>query len=269
MKSLNLSSVSRVLVLVVAAVVLAIVPLGVAQSAPVLNGNIDDVLGFVQTVAAQGGCSAEKADLYQDIRIFDPEFIPCVPVVDNYFPYELDLVRNAFAYDAATGTLYLGLRSAGIIGDADGNGDPDIRCPQSNIEEGVGIGSGERFRWRLRGLSGVEGDVNVTVEFNQVAIAGATGLAAEFAFAGNDLEVALHGVTIGPKLEVFLTAGSLTDMFAEDASQLTWAARRGEPLVTDPGIVRPIIRNGAETPSIGATGVARTTLGELKAQYRR
>src|SRR6185503_13348318 len=94
-----------------------------------IDGNLQDMIDYAGTISApQNGCAFVDQDPAKDIRIFDPKIVPCAPISDNYYVNGFDQILDVLAYDRTQKTLYLGVRVAGVIGDPDGNGNPDNRC---------------------------------------------------------------------------------------------------------------------------------------------
>ena len=103
---------------------------------PVLDGDIDDIIDFLQTDADLG---MVETDANLDICKTNPLTIPCtapqVPcAIGTYFVNGFDAVFAVVAYDATAEILYLGMRTAGAIGDADRHGlaGPGVGCTNRN-----------------------------------------------------------------------------------------------------------------------------------------
>jgi uncharacterized repeat protein (TIGR01451 family) len=150
-------------------------------------------------------------------------FTPCTtpttcPVGGSgfYFVNGFDLVRAMLARDRSTQTLFLGLRVAGVIGDTDGDGNPNgARGPGcqagDNIQDQPGIGSFETYEMYIDTNCDGNADIVVNVSGSQASpqvsvvdafgdpISGAQGTAA---YAGSDLEVRIDGLAL-PRVLTF------------------------------------------------------------------
>src|SRR5207247_1313402 len=103
------------------------------------SANIDDIGTFGACLnAAKAGCGLDQNDLAKDICL-NPDFVPCLQTfngtydkcrpplgTDPYFVNGFDLTRATLAYDPKAGDLWLGWRSAGQIGDSDGDGTTSV-----------------------------------------------------------------------------------------------------------------------------------------------
>ena len=111
-----------------------------AQTPPIVDGNIDDLLDFAATnelgCGLIGGMDHPNAHPNSTAMVDDvcsdriEVLIPCSPIqvvpCGNHFRNGYDLVEWGVAKDGPTGILYLGLRVDGIIGDTNGDDDPGI-----------------------------------------------------------------------------------------------------------------------------------------------
>jgi len=183
-----------------------------AFAAPAIDGNIDDMVAFAQSLSSSGaGCGlyiTDKPDangnptpetIYNDLK-----FIPCPqpqPALGTHWVNGVEIFRHVLAYEAGSTTLYLGLRSEGFIGDGDGNGNPDNAgggsCnPNDNIEDTLGISGNELYAWSFDLNCDGSTDGTIKVQDNVVTgtgtLAGATGTLAfrqGGSATGHDLEL--------------------------------------------------------------------------------
>ncbi|MEO6029057.1 MAG: FlgD immunoglobulin-like domain containing protein [Candidatus Binatia bacterium] len=122
-----------------------------AMAAPSIDGNLADLITYINQIKADGtGVGAVIVDK-QDINgnptpetiLSDASFIPCqlpAPLAGQHFINGYEIFYAYLAYVPGTTQLYLGLRSEGFIGDVDGNGNPNTTgggtCNvQDNIKE--------------------------------------------------------------------------------------------------------------------------------------
>ena len=133
-----------------------------AQTPPSIDGDLDDMLQFAAEVEAAGtGCAIVIDDPSQDVAVIDNQIVPCVPIVNNYYENGFDQIKAVIVL--FQGDLYLGIRTAGVIGDPDGNGDCDTSCPTTNVVEQPRIGSADAYQWFLDTNCGPSFAPNVTV----------------------------------------------------------------------------------------------------------
>jgi uncharacterized repeat protein (TIGR01451 family) len=186
-----------------------------------IDGNLQDMIDYAGTVSSPSeGCSFVDQDPSKDIRIFDPKIIPCVPVVDNYYVNGFDQILDVLAYDRSVETLYLGMRVAGVIGDPDGNGNPDTRCPEATFDDETGIGFDDSYKWEINVDCAGAPEITIEVRNNQLTVTGATHGATSFDFNGSDLEVAVEGLELPPAYAVRVFAGNIADGLGEDLHEL-------------------------------------------------
>src|SRR5687768_7094175 len=167
-----------------------------AQTPPVIDGNGDDLINYAAGIGANG-CAVDRADPRDDIAIADPKIDPCATLEDtdgnavvDYYVNGKDLRRFVSVYDRVGNDLYILFRVEGVIGDVDGNGDPDnANCePPANFNDQVGIGSEDTYEARYDTDCNGEFDIIVRVQGNVATVTGASGTAS-YAFNGSDLEV--------------------------------------------------------------------------------
>lgn len=189
---------------------------------PIVDGNITDLIVFANNELGTGGCGFVSDDPSKDVQTLDPTLIPCPPVVANYFQNGFDLVLTAAYYDPASQTLYCGIRTAGKIGDTDGNDNPNTfgggGCnPLDNIQDGLGIGLGEIYEWNFDLSGDLVPDANIKVTQNALTSTGMPGSpTAFFAFSGTDLELSLGPVAMPASFAVQSSAGSNVDGLLAD-----------------------------------------------------
>jgi uncharacterized repeat protein (TIGR01451 family) len=187
----------------------------------VIDGNLQDMIDYAGTVSSpDDGCSFVEQDPQKDIRIFDPKIIPCAPIVDNYYVNGFDQMLDVLAYDRDVQTLYLGIRVAGVIGDPDGNGDPNTKCPQATFDDETGIGFDDSYKWEINVDCAGAPEIEIEVRNNQLTVTGAAHGTATYAANGSDLEVAVEGIVLPPGYAVRVFSGNIADGLGEDIHQL-------------------------------------------------
>jgi hypothetical protein len=199
----------------------------------VIDGNLQDMINYAGSVPSPAnGCSFVEQDPAKDIRIFDPKIVPCAPIVDNYYVNGFDQVLDVLAYDRDVKTLYLGIRTAGLIGDPDGNGDPNTKCAQATFDDETGVGFDDSYKWELN--TDCVGAPEITIELrdNTITVTGASFSNKVFAFNGTDLEVAIEGLTLPAAYAVRIFSGNISDGLGEDIHQLV-CAPPGPQIVVD------------------------------------
>ncbi len=198
-----------------------------------IDGNLQDMINYAGTVSSPAdGCSFVEQDPAKDIRIFDPKIIPCVPIVDNYYVNGFDQVLDVLAYDRDVQTLYLGIRTAGVIGDPDGNGDPNSKCPAATFDDEVGIGFDDSYKWEINVDCAGAPEITIEVRDNQITLTGAAFTTKTYAANGTDLEVAITGLVLPPAYQVRVFSGNISDGLGEDIHLLT-CAPPGPQIVVD------------------------------------
>lgn len=202
---------------------------GVASSVaaappPTIDGDIDDVLAFL---AEGSACGLSINDPLQDVFKTDALLVPCAPEVGccgglgTYFTNGLDLTLGVAAYDAGTQTLYLGMRTAGNIGDSNGDLDPGNVCalPGANVTDVASISNQEQYLWEFD-TNGCDqlSDILIMVRGDQVIVFGASPSATNYAFNGTELEASVSGINLPALWGMRLFAGSTTDGLNEDVT---------------------------------------------------
>ena len=121
-----------------------------APTPPVIDGKGQDLIDFGAAIcptcsntgrpgSPEGNCTVDTVDATRDIAIGDPNADPCAQVFTNpngstYFVNGKDLNRFVFIYDRPNNNIYILWRAEGMIGDLDGNGDPDNNACPSTID---------------------------------------------------------------------------------------------------------------------------------------
>ena len=222
----------------------------VAQAPPVINGDLSDLIPYVDAVFEAGnGCGVVREDLVEDIinNNFEANpFWPCSAdsVVQNgqqlYFPNGFDQVLWAVAYDRVNDQTYLGIRTRGSIGDCNGDSNPDVPTEPCDPPPGGATTVGEEdgisefddtYRWNIDdncdGIFEYRIEVygpdpnNLTVEVNGVANPGA-----EAFYSGTELEVRVPGLGLSPIWSASTFTDCIPDALGEDPSP---AAKCQEP----------------------------------------
>ena len=208
-----------------------------AATPPTIDGNLNDLIQYVADLnSSNTGTGIDQADNAGDVVLTDATIVPCPAVVNQYFVNGYDQTRYLLARAGGSSDLYLGIRVAGIIGDTDGDGNPDqagsggANCnPDDNIVDQAGISAGETYQFQFdtqcagaaanpcaRAFNGGSGTITVTN--NSIVGTGIfAGVTGQFAANGHDLELVLHNVTNLPgafKVRTFV--GSNTDGLSED-----------------------------------------------------
>ena len=220
----------------------ALVSAAPAFAAPAIDGNIDDMVAFAQSLeSSDDGCGlylTDKPDLngnptpetiYNDLK-----FIPCPqpqPALGQHWVNGVEIFYHVLAYEHGSSTMYLGLRSEGFIGDGDGNGNPDnsggTTCnPKDNIEDTLGISGNELYAWSFDLDCNGSTDGTIKVQDNVVSgtgtLAGATGTIAfrqGGSASGHDLEVQVNLPAPMPAAFSFLRVeANAFDGLSEDRS---------------------------------------------------
>ena len=184
---------------------------------PVIDGNLDDMITYAQNLNSShtgfGLYITDKPDasgnpteetIYNDLK-----FIPCPtpqPALGTHWINGVEIFHHVFAYTPGSTTLYLGIRSEGMIGDSDGNNNPDTSgggsCnPDDNVKDGPGISGNELYAWNFDlDCDGVS-DGRIEIQDNAIlatgTMAGATGTIAfrqngATGATGHDLEVQVN-----------------------------------------------------------------------------
>src|SRR5688572_14285926 len=173
--------------------------IGLGGQVPVIDGNGDDLISYAAGIGGEG-CAVDRADPRDDIAIADPKIDPCATLEDtdgnavtDYYVNGKDLRRYVSVYDRVGNDLYILFRVEGVIGDVDGNGNPDnnLCVPPANFNDQVGIGSEDTYEARYDLNCDGESDITVRVQANEVTVTGASFGGSSYAFVGSDLEVAI------------------------------------------------------------------------------
>ncbi|MEP7027196.1 MAG: hypothetical protein ABI960_01250, partial [Candidatus Eisenbacteria bacterium] len=215
-----------------------------AGGSPTIDGNLDDMITYAQSLQSSGaGCGlfiTDKPDVNGNPtpeNIYnDAKFIPCPlpqPALGTHWVNGVEIFRHVLAYTPGSNTLYLGIRAEGFIGDSDGNGDPDTfggaGCNlDDNIEDTFGISGNELYNWSFDlNCDGIT-DGQIKVADNAVTgtgtLAGVTGTIAFRQNAGSgasgkDLEVQINLVNPLPAAFRFVRVeANAFDGLSEDRS---------------------------------------------------
>jgi uncharacterized repeat protein (TIGR01451 family) len=211
------------------AALLACCGAGLAQAQPIIDGNGDDLVNFAAGIG-NDGCAVDRDDPRDDIAVADPKVDPCATLEDtdgnavpDYYVNGKDLRRFVSVYDASSNDLYILFRVEGVIGDVDGNGNPDNNLcePPANFPDQPGIGSEDTYEARFDLNCDGETDLTVRVEGNAVTVTGATFGSADYAFEDDDLEVAVLDIDLPTVFTVFAFSGAIRDGLGEDITPET------------------------------------------------
>ncbi|MEO6461842.1 MAG: DUF11 domain-containing protein, partial [Candidatus Eisenbacteria bacterium] len=198
--------------------------IGFAGNAPIIDGNGDDLINFASGIGSDG-CAVDRADPRDDIAIADPKIDPCGTLEDtdgngvpDYYVNGKDLRRYVTVYDSQNSDLYILFRVEGVIGDVDGNGNPDnnICSPPANFIDQVGIGSEDTYEARYDLNCDGESDITVRVQNNEVTVTGATFGSKTYAYNGGDLEVKITDIDLPVVFQTFAFSGAIRDGLGED-----------------------------------------------------
>jgi len=210
---------------------------------PTIDGNINDLISYAAGIG-QGCLDTENLPIDArpkagDVCKTNALLIPCNATqvaclgggTGTYFLNGYDLTRAVVAYDRANQTLYLGIRVAGVIGDANGDGTPDaaaICSPPLNpgeqrIGDPAGIGPGETYLWNLdTNCDGVDDiTIGITSGVGGVAtvfVSGAGGAVGSGAYVGSDLEVKVTNIALPFLFTMNSFSGATPDGLSEDAT---------------------------------------------------
>jgi hypothetical protein len=218
---------SRTRLLLFALAVLASSRLAFAGPAVVIDGQLQDMIDRAGSIDPAAGCGLVETDLAKDILLFDPDVVPCVPVIDNYYPNAYDQILDVLLYDRSAQTLYLGLRVSGAIGDLDGNGNPNSGCAEATLQEELGIGVNDRYRWTLNLDCAGDAEVEIELSNNTVTVTGAPYSSATYAYLGSDVEIAITGLVLPAGFDARVFSGNQFDGMGEDFHPLSCAGPAG------------------------------------------
>ncbi len=254
--------------LLVAGALLTLPGIAGAQTPPVVDGDLTDLFQFVADLRAAGvGSTVDAPDPAGEVLVVNPEVVPCPTIVNQYFVNGFDLTRFVLAQAPGSTTLYFGMRVAGVIGDTDGNGNPDNAgggdCNNlDNIADSTGIGPDEFYtvQFDTRCESNFDPDGALVVAGNRVTgtglFAGLTGNEGDGSLAcrgpgGHDLEVRLLNAPLPAHYRVRAFVGAVNSGLPEDFGAITQV-----------GAARSAIRltSAADSTTLCGGGTARVTL---------
>ena len=206
--------------LLVFAVGLCMFPQAAQAQAPVIDGNLTDLISYVRQIQQNGGgCGLEISDPDSDVVLTQP-FSPCSPIEPvpggQYFVNGYDQNLGLIVFDGSN--LYLGIQTVGQVGDPDGNGNPDTDC-NTNIIDNPGIGQFESYKWFIDGDCDGNPEILITLNNNTVGVSGVSNSGTSFAFNGTGVEVLVEGVDLVPQFVGRTFAGSDVDGLSEDLTQ--------------------------------------------------
>jgi uncharacterized repeat protein (TIGR01451 family) len=198
---------------------------------PAIDGSLQDMIDFALCV--QNGCGHVITDDPQDVCVTDGLVNACTPLVAcagggvGYFVNGADATQLVAAFDASTGITYVGVRTVGQIGDADGDGNDFIggTCDGTNILDQDGIGANENYTWAFDfdcdgsfgEVSNNEPIISDAVDVQNV-VEGATSFDYVGPSGGTDLEVSVAGLNLPAIWRVRLFIGFTFDGVSEDLS---------------------------------------------------
>lgn len=204
-----------------------------ATTLPVVDGNGDDLIAFATSEA--GRIPADVGtDPAGDIVVADPMIVCAANAVhsdgrSDYFVNGKDLVTIALAYEPTERALFLLLRAEGVIGDVDGDGDPDASrsAPVANVPDQAGIGSEDLYEVLIDVDGDRQGDIRLRITDNEVAVFGTTVGGASFAHradptkgaSGRDLEIRIDGIDLPAKFGASAYSGAIRDGLSEDLTR--------------------------------------------------
>ena len=238
-----------------------------ALAAPVLDGNIDDVVAQANTYISNGtGCGIVINDPAKDVCLSDPLIVPCTNSIStciNTGQYYVNGFDQILAVGAVQGTdAWWGIRvNGGQIGDSDGDGTDGkgAACPPpglgQNPEDQPGISEGERYIIRLDTNCDGNTDIRITVlsqaggQANHPSviitdgggitpIPGASGTAQ---YGTTDLEIHTTGLVLPAVFSLNTFVGSDFDGLSEDAAG---------PKLCNPPNLKLAIQKTVEKPTI-------------------
>jgi uncharacterized repeat protein (TIGR01451 family) len=225
-------------------------------AAPSIDGSLQDMIDFASCI--EDGCGHVVNDDTQDVCVTDPLVDPCVALTAcaaggvGYFLNGTDITRAVAVYDRPNDLTYLGMRTTGQIGDADGDGTDFIggTCNGTNINDQQGIGSNEPYIWSFDlDCDGIFGEASnnepiVQVANNVVTVQNHTFGATSFDYVGptggTDLEASVAGLGLPAIWRVRAFIGFTFDGKSEDlaVSPLCPEPNLGLTVVLDcPGVI--------------------------------
>ena len=202
-----------------------------AATPPTIDGDLTDMQQFANDLLnTKTGVGIIANDSPNDVTVIDPKIVPCPTIVGNYFQNGFDQIQYVVAQASNSTDLFLGIRVAGVIGDTDGDGNPDVagsgaaNCnPLDNVLDAPGIGPGDTYQF-LFDTQCVNGTFNpgssITITNDGITgtgtFAGVTGTIAYRGASGHDLEIVVHNAKLPPAFRVKTFVGSNTDGLSED-----------------------------------------------------
>ena len=207
-----------------------------ALAAPVLDGNIDDVIAqanaFIQN---ETGCGIIINDPAKEICLTDNAIVPCTNNLSTCtaagnLPYFANGFDQILIVSAVQGTdAWWGIRTTGQIGDTDGDG-TDGKGPCANgPQDPPGIGPGEGYEWDIDTDCDAFTDIIITVSGGSgthqpsvIVTDGAgnpiPGVTGQAQYGTTDLEVHTTGLVLPPAFELSSFVSSQRDGLSEDGS---------------------------------------------------
>jgi len=182
-----------------------------------------------------------------DLVVADPVIVCAAGAVhpggrSDYFVNGKDLVTVALAYEPAERALFLLLRAEGVIGDVDGDGDPDASraAPAANVPDQAGIGSEDLYEVLIDIDGDRQGDIRLRITDNEVAVVGTNVGGTSFAHradlargaSGRDLEIRIDGIDLPAKFGASVYSGAIRDGLSEDLTR-TLLDASDSPAVSD------------------------------------
>jgi hypothetical protein len=228
-------------------VILLLLPAAAGATAlPVVDGNGDDLIAFATSEA--GRIPADVGtDPAGDIVVADPAIVCAADAGhaggrSDYFVNGKDLVTVALAYEPAERTLFVLLRAEGVIGDVDGDGDPDASraAPAANVPDQSGIGSEDLYEVLIDIDGDRQGDIRLRITDNEVDVVGTSVGGTSFAHradlakgaSGRDLEIRIDGIDLPAKFGASVYSGAIRDGLSEDLTR-TLLDASDSPAVSD------------------------------------
>jgi len=234
-----------------------------AQTPPTTSSSFNDFSTYAQALATNhSGVGAVVTDNAADVVLTDPTIVPC-PAIQalgggNYYVNGYDQLGYVLAKPAGTTDMYLAIKVAGVIGDTDGDGNPDLAnssasCnPGDNVIDGQGIAAGETYQFQFdtncagsdptqlrcaRPFGG--GSSTLTITNNQIIGSGLlAGVTGTFGSSGGDLVIVLHNVNLPSAFKVRTFVGSNTDGLSEDTAPVFCA--QPNPSITLDKTIDPV-----------------------------
>ncbi len=211
-----------------------------AGAAPLIDGNGNDMVSFADAFTGSG-CAINREDPRNDIAVADPTYPSCATREDpdnngsfDYFVNGFDLRRFVFVYDRPNQTAYILWRMEGIVGDTDGNRNPDNSvCPEvpgTQFPDLEGISGDEKYQARIDlncdGIFDIIikiGDIDGTAD--NISVTGVATGTTTIAYrkvgdgsviSGRDLEMKIEGISLPPAFRVAANVNAEDDGPGED-----------------------------------------------------